>query len=107
MPEATNSIEIHRSTAEVFAFLADGANDPRWRSGVLDIRLKSGRARVGPGDTALTRTLPAANSAAQVQVSAAIAALARQRGQGTYPLPCVRIERWSTIPSAPVLLPAK
>ena len=42
MPEATNSVEIHRSPAEVFAFLANGENDPRWRSGVLDIRLKSG-----------------------------------------------------------------
>jgi hypothetical protein len=45
MPEATNSIEIHRSTAEVFAFLANGENDPRWRSGVLDIRLKSGQGK--------------------------------------------------------------
>jgi hypothetical protein len=32
---------------------------------------------------------------------------ARRRAQGPYPLPCVRIERWSTIPSAPVLLPGK
>jgi uncharacterized protein YndB with AHSA1/START domain len=42
MPEATNSVEIHRSPAEVFAFLADGTNDPQWRNGVLDIQLKSG-----------------------------------------------------------------
>jgi uncharacterized protein YndB with AHSA1/START domain len=45
MPEATNSIEIHRSTVEVFAFLADGENDRRWRSGVLDIHLKSGQGK--------------------------------------------------------------
>ncbi len=42
MPEATNSVEIHRSPAEVFEFLADGTNDPQWRNGVLDIHLKSG-----------------------------------------------------------------
>jgi hypothetical protein len=45
MPEATNTIDIHRSTAQVFAFLADGENDRRWRSGVLDIHLKSGRGK--------------------------------------------------------------
>lgn len=42
MPEATNSIEIRRPAAEVFAFLADGENDRLWRSGVLDIHLRSG-----------------------------------------------------------------
>ena len=42
MPEATNTIEIHRPPAEVFAFLADGSNDRLWRSGVLDVRLRSG-----------------------------------------------------------------
>ena len=45
MFEATNSIEIHRPTAEVFAFLADGENDRRWRHGVLDIHLKSGHGK--------------------------------------------------------------
>jgi hypothetical protein len=45
MSEATNRIEIHRSTAEVFAFLADGENDRRWRSGVLDIHLRSGQGK--------------------------------------------------------------
>jgi hypothetical protein len=45
MPEATNSIEIRRSTAEVFAFLADGENDRRWRSGVLDIHRKLGQGK--------------------------------------------------------------
>jgi uncharacterized protein YndB with AHSA1/START domain len=42
MPEATNTIEIARPAEEVFAFLADPTNDPQWRAGVLDIRLRSG-----------------------------------------------------------------
>jgi uncharacterized protein YndB with AHSA1/START domain len=45
MPEATGSVEIKRPVSEVFAFLADGENDARWRSGVLDIRRKSGQGR--------------------------------------------------------------
>lgn len=42
MPEATSTVEIARAPGEVFAFLADGTNDPAWRSGVLDISRKSG-----------------------------------------------------------------
>jgi uncharacterized protein YndB with AHSA1/START domain len=42
MAEATNSVEIARPPAEVFAFLADGTNDRRWRAGVLDITPKAG-----------------------------------------------------------------
>jgi uncharacterized protein YndB with AHSA1/START domain len=42
MPEAANTVEIERPPMEVFAFLADGTNDRRWRDGVIDIRLKSG-----------------------------------------------------------------
>ena len=45
MPEATGTVEIHRPPAEVFAFLADGENGPRWRAGVVDVRLKSGHGR--------------------------------------------------------------
>ncbi len=45
MPEATGTVEIQRSPAEVFAFLAEGENDRGWRSGVLDIRRKSGHGR--------------------------------------------------------------
>jgi carbon monoxide dehydrogenase subunit G len=45
MPEAAGTIEIHRPVQEVFAFLSDGENDRRWRSGVLDIRRKSGQGR--------------------------------------------------------------
>jgi uncharacterized protein YndB with AHSA1/START domain len=46
MPEASNTIEIRCAPAEVFAFLADGRNDRRWRAAVLDVRLRSGQ---GPG----------------------------------------------------------
>jgi uncharacterized protein YndB with AHSA1/START domain len=42
MPEATNTVEIHRPPDEVFAFLADGETGPQWRAGVLDVRLRSG-----------------------------------------------------------------
>jgi len=42
MPEAEHTIQIARPPADVFAFLADGTNDPQWRSGVTDIRLRSG-----------------------------------------------------------------
>jgi uncharacterized protein YndB with AHSA1/START domain len=45
MPEAQGTVEIRRSPAEVFAFLSEGENDRRWRSGVLDIRRKSGHGR--------------------------------------------------------------
>ena len=38
MAHAENSITINRSAADVFTFLLDGANNPRWRPGVLDIR---------------------------------------------------------------------
>jgi uncharacterized membrane protein len=37
MPQAEHSVTVERPIAEVFAFLADAENDPRWRSGVLDI----------------------------------------------------------------------
>ena len=42
MPDATNEIVIDRSPADVFAFLSDPTNDPRWRTGVLDIAHESG-----------------------------------------------------------------
>jgi uncharacterized protein YndB with AHSA1/START domain len=45
MPEASGTIEIRRPPAEVFAFLAAGENNERWRSGVLDIRHESGHGR--------------------------------------------------------------
>jgi uncharacterized membrane protein len=45
MPEATNTVTISRPVSDVFAFVADGTNNPRWRSGVLDISLKSGNGK--------------------------------------------------------------
>ncbi len=42
MPSATNTVTIRRPPSEVFAFVADGTNAPRWRTGVLDIVLVSG-----------------------------------------------------------------
>ncbi len=45
MPEATNTVQIARPAAEVFAFLADGTNDRRWRAGVLDVARKSGEGK--------------------------------------------------------------
>jgi uncharacterized membrane protein len=42
MLEAENSITINRSRAEVFAYLADGANQVNWRPAVLDIALEKG-----------------------------------------------------------------
>jgi carbon monoxide dehydrogenase subunit G len=42
MPMATNEVTIERSPEEVFAFLADGENDGRWRPGVLDVARVSG-----------------------------------------------------------------
>jgi uncharacterized protein YndB with AHSA1/START domain len=37
LPEAEHSITVARPIEEVFAFLADAENDPRWRGAVLDI----------------------------------------------------------------------
>jgi uncharacterized protein YndB with AHSA1/START domain len=42
MPSAEREVTIARPVAEVFAFVADGLNAPRWRPGVLDISLTSG-----------------------------------------------------------------
>jgi uncharacterized protein YndB with AHSA1/START domain len=42
MPSAQNAVTIARPVDEVFTFVADGTNAPRWRPGVLDIALVSG-----------------------------------------------------------------
>jgi len=42
MPEASNTVQIARPAADVFAFLADGTTNTQWRAGVTDISLKSG-----------------------------------------------------------------
>jgi hypothetical protein len=36
MAHAENSMTINRPLSEVFSFLLDGSNNPRWRPGVLD-----------------------------------------------------------------------
>jgi uncharacterized protein YndB with AHSA1/START domain len=42
MPNATNTVTIARPPDVVFAFVSDGLNAPKWRSGVLDIALVAG-----------------------------------------------------------------
>src|SRR5438874_779109 len=42
MPAAENSIVVNRPRSEVFAFVADHENDPKWRPGVNDIKHASG-----------------------------------------------------------------
>ncbi len=42
MPSAQHSVSIGRPVADVFAFVADGANARQWRAGVLDVALVSG-----------------------------------------------------------------
>src|SRR5205814_1648613 len=43
MPQATYSVTIGRPAEEVFGFLADGEQCPKWRPGVLDIKRVSGQ----------------------------------------------------------------
>ncbi|UZX02167.1 hypothetical protein F8G81_05705 [Arthrobacter sp. CDRTa11] len=44
MAHAENQTTINRPPEDVYAFLADGLNNPAWRSGVQAISLKSGTA---------------------------------------------------------------
>ncbi|MEE9095362.1 SRPBCC family protein [Pseudarthrobacter phenanthrenivorans] len=44
MAHAENEITISRSPEDVYAFLADGLNNRKWRAGVQSISLKSGAA---------------------------------------------------------------
>lgn len=44
MAHAENDIVIERSPHDVYAFLADGGNNPLWRKGVKSIRLREGTA---------------------------------------------------------------
>ena len=41
MPDAESTITIERPIQDVFAYLADGTNNPRWRPGVLSIERTS------------------------------------------------------------------
>jgi len=42
MPSASRTITINRPISDVFAFVTDGANATKWRSGVLDTAHVSG-----------------------------------------------------------------
>ena len=42
MPAARHQVTIRRPASEVFGFIADGLNGPKWRSGILDIAHVSG-----------------------------------------------------------------
>ena len=42
MPMAEHEVTIARPPADVFAFLADGTNDPQWRPAVADVAHESG-----------------------------------------------------------------
>jgi uncharacterized membrane protein len=42
MQGAEHTVTVDRPIDEVFAFLADGENGPRWRSGVLDVERVAG-----------------------------------------------------------------
>nr|MBW4032918.1 hypothetical protein [Acidobacteriota bacterium] len=43
MVRSESSVVVDRSAEEVFAFLADGTNNPKWRRGVSGIRHIRGR----------------------------------------------------------------
>jgi uncharacterized membrane protein len=45
VPSAENSVVVSRPRSEVFAFVADHENDPKWRPGVLDIKRASGEGQ--------------------------------------------------------------
>jgi uncharacterized protein YndB with AHSA1/START domain len=42
MPAARHEVTIQRPVGDVFAFIADGLNGPKWRPGITDIALVSG-----------------------------------------------------------------
>lgn len=44
MLHAENTVEVRRAPEDVYAFLADGLNGPKWRSGIRSISLRSGEA---------------------------------------------------------------
>jgi len=53
MAHAQHTVTIDRPIADVFAYLADGTNNPRWRSGVLEIQ----RTSTNDGEGATYRQL--------------------------------------------------
>jgi uncharacterized protein YndB with AHSA1/START domain len=42
MPSASNTVTIKRPIADVFAYVAEGENGPKWRSGIVDVARASG-----------------------------------------------------------------
>ena len=74
MAHAREIVTVERPIGEVFAFLADGLNEPRWRPDVLEVHLRSGDGRAVdsvwaqtmkgpggrsiPGDYRITRSDP-------------------------------------------------
>ncbi|MGZ0148386.1 SRPBCC family protein [Kribbella sp. WER1] len=48
MPEAVHTVRINRPPAAVFAYFADGENDPQWRPAVQEI---TRNGPLGPGAT--------------------------------------------------------
>jgi uncharacterized membrane protein len=42
MLSASHSVTVNRNASDVFVFVANGENAPRWRSGVLDVKRESG-----------------------------------------------------------------
>lgn len=47
MPQARNAVTVNRSVEDVFAFVADGENAPKWRSGVVDVARTAGTGGLG------------------------------------------------------------
>lgn len=47
MPHAEHTVTIERPAREVFAFLADGTNNPAWRTGIVEIRRTSPNTDAG------------------------------------------------------------
>ena len=47
MPSAEHTVTIARPIDEVYAFVADGTNNPRWRSGVIEISRTSEQDGLG------------------------------------------------------------
>ena len=55
MAHADGTVTIERPAEEVFDFLADGTNNKRWRSGVIDITPEAGDDASGQGVGAIYR----------------------------------------------------
>jgi uncharacterized protein YndB with AHSA1/START domain len=47
MPSAAHTVDVARPLYEVFDFVAEKENDPRWRPGVAEISRESGDGTVG------------------------------------------------------------